>query len=34
MQDPAIISKDQDLLARLQSGDEQALADLSDAYSS
>jgi RNA polymerase sigma-70 factor (ECF subfamily) len=34
MQDLAVIPKDQDLLARLQSGDEQALADLADAYSS
>src|SRR3954451_24139930 len=34
MQDPAIIPKNDDLLARLQSGDEQALADLADAYSS
>src|SRR3982750_4469446 len=34
MQGPAIISTDTDLLARLQSGDEQALADLADAYSS
>jgi RNA polymerase sigma-70 factor (ECF subfamily) len=34
MQAPAIISTDTELLARLQSGDEQALADLADAYSS
>jgi RNA polymerase sigma-70 factor, ECF subfamily len=34
MQDPAIIAKNDDLLTRLQSGDEQALADLADAYSS
>jgi RNA polymerase sigma-70 factor (ECF subfamily) len=31
---PEIIPKNDDLLARLQSGDEQALADLADAYSS
>ena len=31
---PDIIPKHDDLLARLQSGDEQALADLADAYSS
>jgi RNA polymerase sigma-70 factor (ECF subfamily) len=30
----AILTADQELLARLQSGDERALADLSDAYSS
>src|SRR5260221_10121810 len=29
-----ILTADQELLARLQSGDERALADLSDAYSS
>src|SRR3982751_1679993 len=34
MQGPAIISTDTDLLARLQSGDEQALADLAETYSS
>jgi RNA polymerase sigma-70 factor (ECF subfamily) len=34
MNDPAIIQKNDELLARLQSGDEQALADLADAYSS
>jgi RNA polymerase sigma-70 factor (ECF subfamily) len=34
MQEPAIIPKKDDLLARLQSGDEQALADLAEAYSS
>jgi RNA polymerase sigma-70 factor, ECF subfamily len=34
MQDLAIIPKDQSLLTRLQSGDERALADLADAYSS
>ena len=34
MPDPAFIPQDQDLLARLQSGDEQALADLAAAYSS
>jgi RNA polymerase sigma-70 factor (ECF subfamily) len=34
MNDPAIIQKHDELLARLQSGDEQALADLADAYSS
>jgi RNA polymerase sigma-70 factor (ECF subfamily) len=34
MLDSALILKDRDLLARLQSGDEQALADLADAYSS
>ena len=34
MQDPAFIPTDHDLLTRLQSGDEQALADLADAYSS
>src|SRR3982750_56517 len=33
MQGPAIISTDTDLLARLQSGDEQAMTDLADAYS-
>ena len=31
---PTILTADQQLLARLQSGDERALADLSDAYSS
>ena len=34
MNDRAIIQKNDDLLARLQSGDEQALADLADLYSS
>ena len=34
MQDPEVIHKTDNLLARLQSGDEQALSDLSDAYSS
>ena len=34
MNDPAIIQKNDELLARLQAGDEQALADLADAYSS
>src|SRR5215213_6737235 len=34
MNDPAIIQKNDELLARLQSGDEQALADLADLYSS
>jgi RNA polymerase sigma-70 factor (ECF subfamily) len=34
MNDPAIIQKNDELLARLQSGDEHALADLADAYSS
>src|SRR4051812_44985960 len=34
MQDPAMIPKNDDLLARLQSGDEQALVDLANAYSS
>lgn len=34
MQDSAIIAKNDDLLTRLQSGDEQALADLAEAYSS
>jgi RNA polymerase sigma-70 factor (ECF subfamily) len=33
MQDPAVIPDTDNLLARLQSGDEQALSDLSDAYS-
>ena len=31
---PSILTADQELLARLKSGDERALADLSDAYSS
>ena len=34
MQDPEVIHKTDNLLERLQSGDEQALSDLSDAYSS
>jgi RNA polymerase sigma-70 factor, ECF subfamily len=34
MLDAALIPKDRDLLVRLQAGDEQALADLADAYSS
>jgi RNA polymerase sigma-70 factor, ECF subfamily len=34
MQDPAMITKTDDLLTRLQSGDEQALVDLASAYSS
>ena len=34
MQDPATTHANDDLLTRLQSGDEQALADLADAYSS
>jgi RNA polymerase sigma-70 factor (ECF subfamily) len=34
MNDPAIIPQNDDLLTRLQSGDEQALVDLADAYSS
>jgi RNA polymerase sigma-70 factor (ECF subfamily) len=33
MHDPAVIPDTDNLLARLQSGDEQALSDLSDAYS-
>jgi len=34
MQDPEVIHKTDNLLERLQSGDEQALSDLSDVYSS
>ena len=34
MQDPAIIHKSDNLLERLQSGDEQALSDLADTYGS
>src|ERR1044072_156432 len=34
MQDPEIIHQSDDLLARLQSGDEQALSDLADTYGS
>src|SRR4051812_37501339 len=34
MQDPATTHTNDDLLTRLQSGDEQALADLAEAYSS
>jgi RNA polymerase sigma-70 factor (ECF subfamily) len=34
MQDPEVIPNTDNLLARLQSGEEQALSDLSDAYSS